>query len=64
MTDTDPARSAREDLAPANTEEAAKIVREDPALSTLSEEAPDADAETDDDARTPDSAPTGEVRDG
>jgi hypothetical protein len=43
---------------PQNTEEAAAIVRDDPALSVATDDAED-DAATDDDARTPDTAPTG-----
>ena len=49
-----------EDPRPANKEEAAAIIREDPALQTATDTADD--AATDDDARTPDSAPTGESR--
>jgi hypothetical protein len=56
---TDP---ATEDARPATKEEAAAIVRDDPALRTATDTADD-DAATDDDARTADSAPTGEPRD-
>ena len=56
---TDP---ATEEDRPATKEEAAAIVRDDPALSTATDTAAD-DAATDDDARTADSAPTGESRD-
>jgi hypothetical protein len=62
---TDPAhRPATPDDRPSSTEEAAAIVREDPALRTASNAGDDAadDAATDDDARTPDSSPTGESR--
>jgi hypothetical protein len=48
---------------PKNTEEAAEIVRNDPALRVATDEATD-DAATDDaatdDAATPDTAPTGD----
>jgi hypothetical protein len=43
---------------PQDTEEAAAIVRNDPALSVATDEAED-DAATDEDARTPDTASTG-----
>jgi hypothetical protein len=50
-----------ENLRPANTDEAAEIVRQDPALNTATDTADD-DTATDDDARTPDTAQTGETR--
>ncbi|GAA3957361.1 hypothetical protein [Actinoplanes auranticolor] len=55
---TDP---TTEDARPATKEEAAAIVRDDPALQTATDTADD--AATDDDARTADTAPTGESRD-
>jgi hypothetical protein len=56
--------STPEDARPASTEEAAKIIREDPALRTATDQSEgEADAATDDDARTHDTAPTGESRD-
>jgi hypothetical protein len=48
-----------EPSSPENTEEAAEIVRNDPALQVATDQAKD-DAATDEDARTPDTAPTGE----
>jgi hypothetical protein len=54
---------------PKNTEEAAEIVRNDPALRVATDEATDDaatddaatdDAATDESARTPDTAPTGD----
>jgi hypothetical protein len=56
---TDP---TTEDARPATTDEAAAIVRDDPALQKATDTADD-DAATDDDARTADAAPTGESRD-
>ncbi len=56
---TDPA-----DPRPASSEEAAEILRQDPALATATDgNSPDDDAATDDDARTPDTAQTGETPD-
>jgi hypothetical protein len=52
------------EVRPPTTEEAAEIVRNDPALNTATAgNAPDDDAATDDDARTPDSATAGDNRD-
>ena len=48
---------------PADTEEAARIVRDDPALRKATDTSGDDDAATDDDARTADTAPSGETRD-
>jgi hypothetical protein len=50
------------DERPQNTEEAAEIVQNDPTLAVATHDAED-DASTDDDARTPDTAPTGAERD-
>jgi hypothetical protein len=51
-----------EDLRPRSNEEAAQIIRDDPALKTATETSEE-DAATDDDARTADTAATGETRD-
>ena len=56
MTDHD------EDLRPASSEEAADVVRNDPALGVATHHVRDDDA-TDDDARTPDPSRTSEERD-
>jgi hypothetical protein len=63
MTDPHPRLSAEDDERP-SAEEAAQVIREDPALNSFSSDDPaDADAVTDDDARTNDTAPVGDVRD-
>jgi hypothetical protein len=51
-----------EDLRPADIEEAAEIIRQDPALQTATDRSGEEDAATDDDARTSDTAQTGESR--
>jgi hypothetical protein len=51
-----------EDLRPASTEEAADVVRNDPALGVATQHVRDDEA-TDDDARTPDQSRTSEERD-
>jgi hypothetical protein len=53
--------TAPEDQRPETTEEAAEIVRNDSALQKATDVSKD-DSATDDDARTPDSSPTGESR--
>lgn len=51
-----------EDLRPASTEEAADVVRSDPALGVATQHVGDDEA-TDDDAGTPDQSRTSEERD-
>lgn len=51
-----------EDLRPADTDEAAEIIRQDPALQKATDRSGEDDAATDDDARTPDTAQTSESR--
>lgn len=52
------------EVRPPSSEEAAEIVRNDPALNTATADNTAADdAATDDDARTPDSATAGDNRD-
>ena len=51
-----------EDLRPANTDEAAEIIRQDAALQTATDRSGEEDAATDDDARTADTAQAGESR--
>ena len=56
---TDDNGQSTEDARPDTLREAAENVRQDPALG----EQPSNDAATDDDARTPDTAPVGNVKD-
>ena len=51
-----------EDLRPADTDEAAEIIRQDAALQTATDRSGEEDAATDDDACTADTAQTGETR--
>jgi hypothetical protein len=51
-----------EDLRPQSSEEAAQIIRDDPALAEATKTSGE-DAATDDDARTADTAASGETRD-